>query len=556
MSGTPRKRSQGQKGGGGGGGGRGGTKSRTNYDDEIRTLKADAASMRGRDASIIKADVTALQERIKNDTTLSKAHAKALLKSAKEVFDDVDSEEAMEKACAKFCQRVFLVVTFGPVLLTLLGSIGEWAMRPAMVIEDDPDLTGTMSIVTGACGSVGSEVAVMLAQRGSRVIAACHALEEEWESSSSPGDAEDDGSLDANSEDSGEEDVKYARMARRSAFEDRLKSLQLLRQEEDGMIEEDYDTSMESNPGSVEIWPIELTSFESVRHFATRYLESGLGLDVLVHAASIKGPDAGGCETSGDGYEKQLQTNYLSPFLLSRLLMPSLTKHGGRIVHVVCAAGLQLPDYLPWPLRRVHPSDLPSIHTYMDKEAQDIKRRSRKHHRGECSPLEEYANSKLATVLHSHHLAKRLKKSPKTNSVISVAVDPGALDNAFGRSASKPTPTKSLRSTVIGYFPPVWIFRKLAGLMYNNFDIAGFGLRDPADYGARAVFHVATNAVASGALYSDASGSQFVGCGAAKPSDCGKLPLDKQPAEVSNKKLASKFYKWTMKATKRRQVDY
>ena len=148
------------------------------------------------------------------------------------------------------------------------------------------------------------------------------------------------------------------------------------------------------------IWPVELNAFQSVRSFAARYLDTKQGLDILIHAAAAKGEQGGGCAMSADGFEQQLQTNYLSPFLLSRLLMPALTRHDGRIVHVVCQAGLQRPDYLPWPLRRIHPSDLPTVHTYMDKEAQRVKRRSRKHHRGECSPLEEYANSKLAlTVL-------------------------------------------------------------------------------------------------------------------------------------------------------------
>ena len=61
---------------------------RVAYEDEIRTLKTDAGSMRGRDASVIKADVVALKERIKADTALSAMQRKVLLKAAQEVFDD------------------------------------------------------------------------------------------------------------------------------------------------------------------------------------------------------------------------------------------------------------------------------------------------------------------------------------------------------------------------------------------------------------------------------------------------------------------------------------
>jgi NAD(P)-dependent dehydrogenase (short-subunit alcohol dehydrogenase family) len=359
----------------------------------------------------------------------------------------------------------------------------------------------------------------------------------------------------------GDEDAvaaNEARLTKRLAFEERLAALQLLRSgDEDAGNNDgtDYDDDDDDDgdgprPGSVQIWPVDLNAFQSVRDFGARYLGTEHGLDVLIHAAATKGEQDGGCALTADGFERQLQTNYLSPFLLSRLLMPALAKHGGRIVHVVCQAGLQVPDYLPWPLRRTHPSDLPTVHTYMDEQAQSLKRRSRKHHRGECSPLEEYANSKLALAVHSHYLARRLNKSPKTNMVTSVAVDPGALDNDFGRSASKPKPAKSMRAKVFGYFPPVWIFRKIFGLFYHTFDLAGFGLRAPAT-GAKAVFHVATAAkgVASGALYSDASGTPFVGCQESRPSDCGRLGLEKLPDDARDRKLARKLYKWTMKAT-------
>ena len=139
-------------------------------------MKTDAGSMRGRDASVIKADVVALKERVKADTALSAMQRKVLLKAAQEVFDDVDSEEAMEKACMKVCQRVFLFVSFGPMLLTMMGHLGEWAGRHEMIIDETPDLSGMRAIVTGGCGSVGGDVSIMLAQRGAHVIAACHAL--------------------------------------------------------------------------------------------------------------------------------------------------------------------------------------------------------------------------------------------------------------------------------------------------------------------------------------------------------------------------------------------
>ena len=71
--------------------------------------------------------------------------------------------------------------------------------------------------------------------------------------------------------------------------------------------------------------PLDLASFDSVRRAATKMNELLCnvfgGLDALLNNAGVMGvPDT----RTPDGYDVQMQTNHLSHFLLSSLLMPSL----------------------------------------------------------------------------------------------------------------------------------------------------------------------------------------------------------------------------------------
>ncbi|KAJ7650004.1 hypothetical protein FB45DRAFT_6922 [Roridomyces roridus] len=74
------------------------------------------------------------------------------------------------------------------------------------------------------------------------------------------------------------------------------------------------------NSNSIVCWPLDLSSFESVCAFATRFREERRPLNVLVcNAGCIS------CSYSQtpDGWEKMLQANYLSNALLVMLLVPA-----------------------------------------------------------------------------------------------------------------------------------------------------------------------------------------------------------------------------------------
>lgn len=85
--------------------------------------------------------------------------------------------------------------------------------------------------------------------------------------------------------------------------------------------------------GSARFYRADLASFQEVRELARLVRRDYERLDVLVNNAGIGLPD--GPFRSRDGHELHLQVNYLSGFLLTRLLLPLLERSApARIVNV------------------------------------------------------------------------------------------------------------------------------------------------------------------------------------------------------------------------------
>jgi NAD(P)-dependent dehydrogenase (short-subunit alcohol dehydrogenase family) len=84
----------------------------------------------------------------------------------------------------------------------------------------------------------------------------------------------------------------------------------------------------------------DLASLEDVRGLAERIRAEHARLDVLVNNAGIGTVEAGDDRRveSADGYELRFAVNYLAPFLLTRLLLPTLVESApARIVNVSSA---------------------------------------------------------------------------------------------------------------------------------------------------------------------------------------------------------------------------
>ncbi|KAG0182840.1 hypothetical protein DFQ29_001780 [Apophysomyces sp. BC1021] len=183
------------------------------------------------------------------------------------------------------------------------------------------DMSGKVVIVTGANDGIGKETAIDLAKRNATVVLACR---------------------------------------------DSVKSREAL-----------VEIRNRSNSDKVILETIDLSDLSSVRHFAKRFIASQRPLHVLINNASLMAPDR---QTTKDGFELQFGTNYLGPFLLTELLLPTLKASSpGRIINVTSFA--------------VHSA----IINFDDIQSEK-----------NYNMLDAYGQTKLANVLHANYLNRML----------------------------------------------------------------------------------------------------------------------------------------------------
>jgi NAD(P)-dependent dehydrogenase (short-subunit alcohol dehydrogenase family) len=150
---------------------------------------------------------------------------------------------------------------------------------------------------------------------------------------------------------------------------------------------------------AVQLMILDLASQKSVREFAREFETRYRRLDVLINNAGMA---SGKRETTKDGIVSVFAVNYLSPFLLTNLLLPRLVATApSRIINVTS-----------------------SIHFKGHLDLKDLQ--GKKHYKGS----EAYANSKLAQVLFTYELARRIK----VTGVTANCLHPGAVATNLGRS--------------------------------------------------------------------------------------------------------------------------
>src|ERR1700685_4009886 len=76
--------------------------------------------------------------------------------------------------------------------------------------------------------------------------------------------------------------------------------------------------------GRARFYRADLSSLAEVRHLAQAIQRDEARLDVLINNAGIGTGGGGQRQTSTDGHELRFAVNYLSVFLLTRLLLPLL----------------------------------------------------------------------------------------------------------------------------------------------------------------------------------------------------------------------------------------
>ncbi len=163
----------------------------------------------------------------------------------------------------------------------------------------------------------------------------------------------------------------------------------------------------------LEVMQIDLSDLKSVRHFANAYLSEYDRLDVLINNAGVMMPPYTKTE---DGFELQFEANYLGHFLLTGLLLDIMLKTlDSRIVTLSSIAHKN---------GKINFDDLQSDKAYSASEA--------------------YAQSKLACLMFTYELQRRLEKAGH-HQTISTASHPGIATTELARHMPK------LLFTVLSY---------------------------------------------------------------------------------------------------------
>lgn len=131
-------------------------------------------------------------------------------------------------------------------------------------------------------------------------------------------------------------------------------------------------------PGArIEVRRLDLADLESVRRFAAGVVADGQPLQALVNNAGVMVPPER--YLTADGFELQIGTNFLGPFLLTNLLLPLLRQTPGARVATMSSGTANFGRI----------------------DLADLNWEKRKY-----SPARAYAQSKLADLLLGRHLAQ------------------------------------------------------------------------------------------------------------------------------------------------------
>jgi NAD(P)-dependent dehydrogenase (short-subunit alcohol dehydrogenase family) len=153
---------------------------------------------------------------------------------------------------------------------------------------------------------------------------------------------------------------------------------------------------LKSRPDAmVDVMELDLSSLESVKKFAKSVEEKYSQVDVLINNAGVMAlPQR---EVTADGFEMQIGTNHIGHFLLTSLIFPLLAQNGRVVNH---ASGAHVFASKTFPAE-----DLQSVNSY--------------------SPWVAYGNSKIANLLFTFELNRRLKAVGNPKNIQSLAVHPG-----------------------------------------------------------------------------------------------------------------------------------
>ena len=146
--------------------------------------------------------------------------------------------------------------------------------------------------------------------------------------------------------------------------------------------------------------PLDLSSLSSVRACATAFAALNVPLHLLVNNAGV----AGARGLTIDGFEMTFGVNHIGHFLLTQLMLPHLIASAPSRVVTVASRAHKRTTGIDW---------------------EDVRRPTRS-----ITGIREYANSKLANLLFSAELAKRLEGTQ----VSTYSLHPGVVDTEIWRA--------------------------------------------------------------------------------------------------------------------------
>lgn len=249
-----------------------------------------------------------------------------------------------------------------------------WGPRRQQVWDgsDMPSQEGKIAIVTGANSGIGFEAAKRLAARGATVVLACR------------------------SETRGQEAA--------ACITQRLQQLNNGKQDAQQPLLQRDNCAV----GSVEVMQVDMGELASIVRFAARFRERFDRLDLLINNAGVSLPVQ---RRTADGFESQFGINHIGAFALTRLLFDLLAKAPAARIVAVSSIAHRSANLNYAPLARGENSrpfaDFPS-----------------------------YANSKMANLLFTYELDRRLRRAAaargqQSSSIKAVAAHPGLTQTAI-----------------------------------------------------------------------------------------------------------------------------
>lgn len=196
---------------------------------------------------------------------------------------------------------------------------------------------------------------------------------------------------------------------------------------------------------------LDLASLASVRHFATEFGRRHGRLDLLINNGGImKTP----LSRTVDGFESQFGTNHLGHFALTGLLMDRLLATPDARVITICSLG-------HWRSKGLNFDDL-------------------QYERTPYSPFGGYCNSKLANLLFTVELARRLES--KGASVSAASAHPGGAQTNI--SAASRTPFSAFYERLATPIALRWFINTAAvGALPGLYAATAPGVRNDDYYG-------------------------------------------------------------------------